>query len=193
MLDRNLLEKYKSVLRENLYEKRYNHSLCVADEAVRLARLYGADEDKCYLAGLLHDVTKNLPEEDHLKIFETFGIMLSAVEKNAEKLWHAISGTAYIKNFLKIEDEDILDAVRYHTTGKADMPLITKVLFLADFTSADRDYEDVDVIRKLVDEDYNKAIIYSLKYTINELVEGSNPIHPDTIAAFNEALLKEGN
>ena len=192
-MDNALIESYKQVLKKNLYEKRYNHSLCVADEALRLAKKYGADEDKCYLAGLLHDITKNLPDEDHLKIFETFGIMLNVIEKNAKKLWHAISGTAYIEHFLKIDDKELLDAVRYHTTGKANMSLTAKILYLADFTSSDRDYEDVDVIRGLVEKSLEEAFIYALKYSINELVEDSKPVHPDTIEAFNEALLKEGN
>lgn len=187
------IEAYKEILKTKLVEKRYYHSLCVADEAKRIALKYGADADKCYLAGLLHDITKNSPKEEHLQIFESFGIMLSVLEKNAEKLWHAISGAAYIEHILEIKDAAILDAVRYHTTGKADMSLITKILFLADFTSLDRDYEDVEVIRGLVDKSLNEAVIYALKYSIKELVEDSKPIHPDTLAAFNEALLKEGN
>lgn len=188
-MDNALIESYKQVLKKNLYEKRYNHSLCVADEALRLAKKYGADEDKCYLAGLLHDITKNLPDEDHLKIFETFGIMLNVIEKNAKKLWHAISGSAYIKFILGIEDDELLDAVRYHTTAKENMSLTAKILYLADFTSRDRDYEDVDEIRRLVDISLDDAFIYALKYSIADLVGQSRAVHPDTLAAYNETVL----
>lgn len=182
-------ERYKKILAERLNEKRYFHSLCVADEAKRLAEKYGADPEKCYLAGLLHDITKNTSQEEHLKIFETFGIMLSAVEGSV-KLWHAISGAAYIKNVLQINDAELLDAVRYHTTAKANMSLIAKILYLADYTSKDRDYNDVDVMRVLVDKSLDDALKYALKYTINDLVSENRAIHPDTLDAYNEVMLK---
>ena len=184
-----MIEKYKEILKGRLNEKRYYHSLCVADEAVRLAEKYGADKEKCYLAGLLHDITKNASDEEHLKIFETFGIMLNCTEKNAKKLWHAISGEAYLKYVLGINDEEILDAVRYHTTAKADMSLTSKILYLADFTSNDRDYDDVDEIRRLVDISLNDAFIYALKFSITDLVNMEKAVHIDTVSAYNEAVL----
>lgn len=185
-------DEIKKLLEKRLNEKRYYHSLCVADEAKRLAEKYGGDTQKCYLAGLIHDITKNAPEEEHLKIFETFGIMLNAIEKNAKKLWHAMSGEAYIKYILSVNDEEILDAVRYHTTAKANMSLTAKILYLADFTSKDRDYDDVDVIRELVDISLEKALLYALQYSIKDLVDMGRAIHPDTVEAFNEIVLNGG-
>ncbi len=183
------IETYKEILKKRLNEKRYYHSLCVADEALRLARKYGGDCDKCYLAGLLHDITKNASREEHLQIFETFGIILSAVEKNSEKLWHAMSGSAYIENVLQIKDSELLDAVRYHTTAKANMCLTSKILYLADFTSKDRDYSDVEVIREKVEISLDSAFVYALQYSIIDLTERSMAIHPDTFEAFNETVL----
>lgn len=185
--------EYKKILQKQLVPKRYNHSLCVADEACRLAQKYGCDEVKCYLAGLLHDITKNLSKEEHLNIFNTFDIILNDVEKSAEKLWHAISGAAYIRYVLNIDDEEIIDAVRYHTTAKNNMPLMSLILYLADFTSADRDYEDVDVMRELVDNSLEEAFIYALKFTINELTDKNSAIHEDTLAAYNNIMLKRRN
>lgn len=179
----------KQILKNRLNEKRYYHSLCVADEAKRLAVKYGADTEKAYLAGLLHDITKNAPDEEHLKIFEDFGIILSDVEKNAKKLWHAMSGAAYVEHILGINDPEIIDAIRYHTTAKADMSLLAKILYLADFTSADRDYEDVDVIREYVDISLEKAFIYALQYSIKDLVDLQKAVHTDTVAAYNQAVL----
>lgn len=184
-------EKYKEILKSRLNEKRYYHSLCVADEAKRLAIKYGGDVEKCYLAGLLHDITKNAPDSEHLQLFETFGIMLSGIEKNAVKLWHAISGSVYIEKVLGIGDTEILDAVRYHTTAKADMSLTAKILYLADFTSLDRDYPDVEVIREKVDISLEDAFIYALQYSIIDLTEMVRAIHPDTLAAYNQAVSKE--
>ena len=182
-------QEYKDILKSKLIEKRYNHSLCVADEALRLANKYGGDPEKCYLAGLLHDITKNVNEEEHLKIFETFGIILSCVEKNAKKLWHAMSGEAYLRYVLGIKDEEVLDAIRYHTTAKENMTLTTKILYLADFTSADRDYEDVEVIRSLADKSLEEAIIYALKYSIVDLVNRNKAVHIDTLQAYNSYCL----
>lgn len=188
----NNYEDYKRILKQRLTEKRYYHSLCVADEAERLAAKYGGNTEKCYFAGLLHDITKNSSEYEHLQIFDTFGIILTDVERNAEKLWHAISGAAYIKNVLGITDAEITEAVRYHTTARANMPLTSLILYLADFTSRDRDYEDVEVIRRLVDEDLNRAYAYALRYSVADLVSQSRAVHPDTVAAYNEVMLKNG-
>ena len=182
-------ESLKAVLQKRLNEKRYYHSLCVADEAKRLAEKYGGDSDKAYLAGLLHDITKNAPDEEHLQIFEEFGIILTDIEQNAKKLWHAMSGAEYVKNILGINDPEIIDAIRYHTTAKADMSLLAEILYLADFTSKDRDYEDVDVIRAYVDESLCKAFVYALQYSITDLVNQGRAIHPDTVEAYNQAVL----
>jgi nicotinate-nucleotide adenylyltransferase len=183
---------YKAILKDRLNEKRYYHSLCVADEAVRLSKKYGCDCDKAYLAGLLHDITKNSSNEEHLQIFSDFGIILNDIEKNAHKLWHAISGAAYIEHILKIDDKDIIDAVRFHTTAKDNMSLLAKILYLADFTSLDRDYPDVEVIRSLVDKSLDEAFIYALQYSICDLVENKKAVHIDTINAFNGAVKSLG-
>lgn len=182
-------EKLKEILKSRLDENRYYHSLCVADEAVRLAEKYDGDKDKLYLAGLLHDVTKNAPKDEHLQIFKEFGIILTDIELKAQKLWHAMSGAEYIKNILGIADAEIIDAVRFHTTAKANMSLTAKILYLADFTSRDRDYPDVDVIRGYVDESLEKAFIYALQYSITDLVKREKAVHPDTLSAYNEAVL----
>lgn len=195
MLENSIPEykEFKELLSRKLSEKRYYHSLCVADEALRLAKKYGASEQKAYLAGLLHDITKNSPKEEHLNIFNTFGIILNNVEKNAEKLWHAISGAAFVRYILNIQDEQIIDAIRYHTTAKEDMSMLSKILYLADFSSRDRDYDDVDIMRSLVDKSLDEAYIYALQYSVKDLVEQKRAIHPDTLNAYNEAVLKGSN
>ncbi len=191
-LNKNIPEyaEYKQLLKSRLTEKRYFHSLCVADEAYRLAEKYGADSGKAYLAGLLHDITKNAPVDEHLNIFETFGIIQNDIEKSAQKLWHAMSGAAYVKYVLNIKDDEIYDAIRYHTTAKADISLLSKIIYLADFTSADRDYEDVEVIRGLVDNSLDDAYFYALCFSVGELVDKKRAIHTDTIAAYNETAMK---
>lgn len=184
---------YKEILQKRLTPKRYNHSLCVADEAVRLAQKYGGDCDKAYLAGLLHDITKNATQDEHLQIFNEFGIMLNDIEKSAEKLWHAISGAAYIEHILGIKDQEIITAVRYHTTAREDMTQLEKLLYLADFTSADRDYDDIDIMRQKVEISMEAGLDYALSYTINDLVSRDKPLHLDTVKAYNQNALKGEN
>ncbi len=188
-----MYSEYKKILRERLDEKRYFHSLCVADEARRLALKIGTNPEKAYLAGLLHDITKNAPREEHLQIFARFGIILDGVEKNAGKLWHAISGSLYVEHILGINDSEIIDAIRYHTTANEDMKGLRLVLYLADFTSRDRDYPDVEVMRELVDTSFDKALVYALQYTIMDLADQKRAIHFDTLKAFNKAVLLEEN
>lgn len=185
--------EYKEILQKRLTPKRYNHSLCVADEAVRLALKYGGDCEKAYLAGLLHDITKNASREEHLHIFNEFGIMLNDVERSAEKLWHAISGAAYIEYILGIKNHDIITAIRYHTTARENMTQLEKLLYLADFTSADRDYDDIDIMREKVEISMEAALSYALSYTINDLVSRGKPLHLDTVKAYNENALKGEN
>lgn len=183
-----MYDNFKQILKQRLNEKRYYHSLCVADEAKRLAEKIGIDTERAYLAGLLHDITKNSCKEEHLQIFGEFGIILNDIEKNAEKLWHAISGASYVENVLGITDKDIIDAIRYHTTAKKDMSPLCKVLYLADFTSSDRDYTDVSVMRELVDKSMDSAFVYALQYTIKDLADSKRAIHFDTLSAYNQAV-----
>ena len=184
-------EDYIAIIREKLDDYRYNHSLCVAKEAKRLAILYGENSDDAYLAGLLHDITKNLTPQEHLKIFDDFGIMLTDVEKSSIPVWHGISASVYLKNILKVQNENIISAIRYHTTGKSNMTLFEKLIYLADFTSSDRNYPDVDIMRNLVNTSIEEAMLYSLRFTIKDLISKNRAVHPDTLNAYNEILIKK--
>ncbi len=181
-------ENYKRLLREKLDDYRYNHSLAVAERAAHLAKKYGADRDKAFLAGLLHDITKNYSREEHLKILSEFDIILSDVDLT-DNLLHAVTGSVYVENILKIEDYDVINSIRYHTTARAGMSLLEKVIYLADYTSSDRKYPDVDVMRRLSDENIDEAMVYSLSYTFKKLIGLAVAIHPDSVAAYNEIVL----
>ena len=119
--------------------------------------------------------------------------MLDDVEKQSLMLWHARSGEAFLRNVLNVSDEEILSAVRYHTTGRAGMSRLEQVIFTADFTSADRNYPDVAVIRALADESLTKAIRYGVEYTIRDLQCKGAVVHSDTLKLYDEIVLSEGN
>lgn len=184
------IEKYLCYL-DNLSEHRRIHSLNVSKEAIRLAEKYGGDAEKARLAGLLHDVTKETDNERQLQIIENGGIILSEVERKSPKLWHAISGACYVRDVIGIDDEDIFNAIRYHTTARAGMSQLEKIVFLADFTSAERDYPDIDVIRKYAEVSLEDGMLYGIKFTVGRLVERGNLVSPDALAAYNEILLNQ--
>ena len=180
------IEKLKKHISDRLTEKRFHHSLCVADEAVRLADRYGANKEKAYLAGLLHDVLKDTSCNEQLKFAKEFGIILSDLEFSAPKLYHSLIGCEYVKNILGIDDEEIYGAIKYHTTARAGMTLLEKVIYLADYTSLDRDYNGVDMMREAVDKGLRIALKEALDFTVSDLKSRSVPIHPDTLAAWQE-------
>lgn len=183
------LEDYKKIIRPFLSDKRYYHSTCVSQAAKELAGKYGADVKKAETAGILHDIMKDLPPDQQLAKMKDYGINLTDVERSAQKLWHAMLGAAYLKNDLHIDDPEILDAVRYHTTGRKNMTLMDKVLFIADFISADRDYPGVEKLREAAKISLEEAMIEGLSYTITDLANERKAIHPDTIEAYNQTAL----
>ncbi|MBQ9860893.1 MAG: bis(5'-nucleosyl)-tetraphosphatase (symmetrical) YqeK [Clostridia bacterium] len=189
----NKEEQYVDIIRGRLTPRRFEHSLAVAKQAEYLAKKYGADPEKARTAGLLHDVLKDTDGDSQLQIFKEFGILLDAVEEKAPKLWHAHAGAVFLQRILGIEDREILNAVRYHTTARAGMSLLETVLYLADFTSADRDYPDVDVMRELTERDLTAAMRYAVAYTIDDLKAQERPVHPDTLACYKELMERNGD
>ena len=181
--------EYKEVLKSMLTEERYKHSLLVAEKARELAKKYDADIEKAYVAGLLHDICKDLSHEKLLQTMDEFGIILDSTEKRKSKLWHAIAGAVYVKNVLKIEDSDIYNAIRYHTTARANMSVLEKVLYLADYVSDDRTYNGVNDMRKAVKVSMEYAMLYALKFCISDLCERERAVHVDTVNAYNEIIL----
>lgn len=177
---------YEDIISQRMKAARFRHSKNVSKEAVRLAKKYGADPDKAELAGILHDATKETESEEQMELIAKAGIELSELERESPKLWHAISGAAFVKVVLGIDDQEVIDAIRYHTTGRAAMTLLDKVIFIADFISADRDYEGVDSMRKIAEKNLDEAVLEGMAFTIADLAERKLTIAPDTFAGYNE-------
>ena len=182
---------YEEIISKRMKSARFKHSKNVAKEAVRLAKKYGADPKKAEIAGILHDATKETDEKEQMALIRRAGIELSEMERSSPKLWHAISGSAFVQVELDVTDPEIIDAIRYHTTGRAGMTLLDKVIFIADFTSADRDYDGVDKMRKVADKDLDEAVLEGMSFTIADLSQRKLTIAPDTFRGYNEmAALK---
>ncbi len=176
---------YESLIKSRLSEYRFTHSMNVAKSAVELAEKYGADKEKAYIAGVLHDVMKEENLDVQREFIEKNGEKMTFLELNSKSVYHQMSGSAYAKLELNIDDEDILNAIRFHTTGRRGMTLLEKVIYTADFISAERNYPDVDVMRAKAKVSLEDAMLYSLKYTINDLTSKTAVIHPDTIECYN--------
>ncbi len=186
-----LWQKYYDILSEKLSKSRYEHSVAVMERAEYLAELYDVDKEKAKLAGLLHDVMKDLESRMLLQFINESAIILSVVEKKSPPLWHAVGGFLYLKDVLNITDEDVLNAVRYHTTGRANMSDLEKVIYLADLTSDDRNYEDIQYVRKLSEESLNKGMRYCIEYLIGDLIKKGKMLHQDTVDCYNELVMQE--
>lgn len=178
---------FKALVGYRLSEKRAYHSLCVADSAKALAERYGADPALAYRAGLLHDIMREENPMRQLQVLAQAGIIITPLEKNAVSLYHAMSGAVYCRDRLGVKDEALLNAVRYHTTGRAGMTLLEKIVFVADIISADRNYPDVNVTRRKAEASINEALLYGLEFTVNHLTSMGVPVHPDTLAAYEFA------
>ncbi len=177
-------------LREKLGDYRLRHSFCVADAAQMLAERYGADPEKAYFAGLLHDVMKDTPREDQRRMIENGGAVLTDAESANEKLWHAVAGEAYLRTQMGVRDPDVLNAVRYHTTGRAKMSLLEKILYVADYMSADREYNGVERMRRLAESSLEEAMLFGLSFTISDLAQKEQIIHPDSVDCYNEICME---
>ncbi len=185
-----MYENYIELIKNTLSEYRFHHSMCVAERARELAKKHGVDENKAYLAGILHDVTKEMPNDEQIALIEKYDRKLTYVEKGNHRVFHQMSGAVYVKHILKIDDVEVINGIRYHTTGREGMTLFEMIIYLADFTSEDRSYPDVDVMRRKTDEDLYSAMMYSLKYTIKSVVEDNRFLHPDTLSCYNYILNK---
>ena len=182
------IEEINLYLKKNLIEKRYIHILGVADIAKKLAKLNGISEEKAEIAGLAHDIAKNLSKVRMKEIIEENNIILSAVEKDNANLWHSIIGAIESKNKLGIEDEEILDSIRWHTTGKENMSILTKIIYIADMIEPSRNFDGVENIRKITFEDLDMGVYYGLTRSIEFLLIKNLLIDENTIKARNYFL-----
>ncbi len=178
-------DEKKKYLKANLSAKRYVHSLNVAAECRKLAEKYGEDPDKAYFAGLLHDICKELPDADQKELVLNSGFTVCREEIETRSLWHAIAGAYFIKTKFGVEDIDILTAVRFHTVGRAGMSRLEEIVYLGDLISADRDYKDVDRMRKLSYSDLNSAMLEAFAFSIKSVVKKGGLVPVCTAEGYN--------
>lgn len=171
----------KEKLQSALSVKRYIHTLGVAEEAVRLAEVFGTQQDRvrANVAGLLHDCAKDYPSEYKLRLCKEYHLDLDDIVKKQKDLIHPFLGAEVAKREYLIDDNDILNAIRFHTTGRANMSLLEKIIYIADFIEPGRErFEGIDEARRLAYLDLDLAMRYILKETIAYVEERHLTVHP---------------
>lgn len=187
------INEINNKLKEMLHEKRYKHSINVSKCAKNIAKVYNFDEEKAYLAGMVHDCAKNLNEKQVKDYISKYNIKLDKLEENNIDLSHGIIGSYIVKYEFNIKDEEIISSVKYHTTGNENMILLEKIIYMADLIEEDRNFEGVELLRELTyNKQLDKALLISYNNTINLIIDRNQLIHPKTIKARNY-LIRESN
>lgn len=171
----------KDDLGKLLTKHRYEHTLAVEYTACCLAMRYGADLEKADMAGLLHDCAKYLSSEDKLRLAEHYGLPISEYKRKNPELLHAGLGACIARDRYDIHDEEILSAITWHTTGKPDMSLLDKIIFIADYIEPNRYKADhLDEIRELAFLDLDLCLLRILSDTVEYLAGRSFVTDPMT-------------
>jgi nicotinate-nucleotide adenylyltransferase len=194
-------EVYRFILRERLYGvkpdfdrlrryayamldvKRIRHVAGCEEEAVALAKRWGVSVDDARTAAILHDVTKRLTLEEQLELCEIYGIVLDELERESDKLLHSKTAAALSKREFSV-NSGVSDAILWHTTGKADMSPLEKIIYLADYIEPNRDFTGVEAMRRLAYEDLDAALLLGLRSSLAELLEKGKIPHPNTLGAI---------
>lgn len=183
------LDEMYEYIKKVLTNKRYIHTLGVISVAKKLAQINNADEKKAEIAALCHDIAKYISKEEAIKIMKENNIALTEGEQKTPDLWHSILGPIIAKKELKIDDKEILDAIRYHTTGKEDMSLLEKIIYIADMIEPSRVFEGIEEIRELTMQDLDEGVILGLDFSIKFLLSKKVLIDINTIKARNYLIL----
>ncbi len=181
-------------LKKNLSEKRFNHTMGVAETAQSLAEMWGADSSLAFLAGLVHDCAKEETYDSTVEKLTQNGYTMNGDETEFPMLLHAPMGEIIAKEKFGIENIDVLNAVKYHTVGRPDMTLLEKIIYVADFIEPARSFKEAEALRTVAFEDLDRAVLNEADMIIKWNIDKGKSIHPDTVITRNYylRLTKEG-
>jgi predicted HD superfamily hydrolase involved in NAD metabolism len=186
------VEEMKEKLEKKLSRKRFEHSINVMETAVRFSKNHDLKFEDVVTAGLLHDCGKEYSFLESIAILEDEGIEIDKLEKENTKLIHAKLGVYVAEKEFSVTNKDVLNAIRYHTTGRKGMSLLEKIIYISDYTEPKRSFLRVDEIRAAAKTDINKAMLMALDDTMSFVIERKMKLHYNTIEA-REAILAEIN
>ena len=176
-----------NTVKEQLTDHRYQHTIGVMETAISLAKNYGVDVKKAELAAIFHDYAKFRDKEEMKQIIQEQQLGKELLEFNSE-LWHAPVGAYLAEKEAGITDREILDAIRYHTSGRPKMTGLEKVVYLADYIEPGRQFPGVEEIRELARKNLNEALAKALGNTLMFLIKQNKKIYPLTVEAYNAML-----
>lgn len=192
-MDINVIyEDIKKDIRQLLPEKRYKHCLNVESEAVKLARIYGCDVEMTRVAAIAHDYAKAYSREELITKAQDFSIEIDEIQYNSPELLHGPVAAQIIRDKYNMEDQDVLNSISYHTTGRVNMTLFEKIIFIADLIEPGRNLDGLATIRELALKDMDKALLLACNLTLVYITQRNYLIHPLTIQFRNSLLLKGG-
>jgi predicted HD superfamily hydrolase involved in NAD metabolism len=177
-------ENAEALARSRLSEKRYGHTLRVADTAADLARVHGLDEERARLSALIHDAARESEPEEFLRLAEEWNLTVEEPERQSPKLLHGPVAAELARRELGVRDEEVLEAVRAHTTAKPGMGPLSLTLYVADKIEPARDYPSVERLRKLAREDLHAATTEALRRAIAHNEGRGKDVHPSSRAAL---------
>ena len=180
------LKQAKELVRGRLSDKRYEHTINVKKMAVKLAKRYVADEEKAALAAILHDSANEISKDEMREIMRQYPQYAEGVESRPTPVWHGICASILARTQWGVEDEAILSAIACHTAGKPGMSKLDKIVYLADMTSAERDWPGVNKLRKLELKDLDAAMLAALKQTNDFVLSQGKPLDPVSKAAYDD-------
>ncbi len=182
------VKEAREIIRFKLSKPRFKHSLQVAEVARELAEHYQVDADKAYLIGILHDYAKGISAEELLATAEKNELLQDELERQVPDLLHAPVGSWLVQHELKIEDQDILQAIRFHTLGDLNMSVMDKIIYLADMIEPGRDYPGQERLKGLAFRDLDDAMLFGLESTIRYCLDRGRLLHPRTVEVRNHYL-----
>ena len=188
MLNINEIDSY---IKGNLLENRYIHTLGVVETAVRLAEINGVDKEKARIAAMLHDIAKNMSIYDLKDILDRNNIVLTPDEEETPELWHSMVAPILSREIFDIQDEEILSAMRWHTTGKENMSILDKIIYIADMIEPGRNFPGVDNIRRITFNNLDEGLLEGITHSIKYLLDKGFPININSIEARNYLLLNK--
>ncbi|MDR7237268.1 bis(5'-nucleosyl)-tetraphosphatase (symmetrical) YqeK [Neobacillus drentensis] len=182
-------EEALKLVKVQLTDHRYQHTLGVMETAIALAKQYGGDEQKAELAAIFHDYAKFRPKAEMKEIIIEQGFPQNLLEYNSE-LWHAPVGAYLAEKEAGIIDPEVLEAIRFHTSGRPGMTLLDKIIYLADYIEPGRHFPGVEEVRNVAKENLDKALIMAVKNTIIFLLKKNQTVYPETFYTYNDLIRK---
>lgn len=180
-----LINQVEKKLISNIGYKRYLHSVRVMEESIELAKIFNCNVEKATIAGLLHDCGKFESKQELLKKSFDFDIIQKDAHIDDSALIHGALGAEIARQEFKVEDMDVLNAIRYHTTGRPNMSLLEKIVYISDYIEPGRNFSGVNIVRKLAYKNLDVALFKAMNQTIKYLIDKELYIHPDTFNARN--------